>query len=87
MRTFTMYRRNREAVSAAHESDAYSVDGDEPTLEGVEFTDGTVAIRWLTPTRSTVVWSSLADFQAVHVESHPSYGTEIVWANKHQEGD
>lgn len=86
MRTFTLYRRNREAVAMAHESEAYSVPGDEPTCEGVVFTDGTVAIRWLTPNRSTVVWSSLADFQAVHVDSHPTYGTEIVWHHTPKEG-
>ena len=80
MRTFTLYRRNREAVAMAHESEAYSVPGDEPTCEGVVFTDGTVAVRWRTAFRSTVVWNSLDDFIAVHVSSHPQYGTEIVWS-------
>lgn len=79
VRTFVMYRRNREAVVAMHRTDSASVPADEPTLEGAVFSDGKVAVRWLTPNRSTVVWDSFEDFEAVHVSNHPDYGTDIVW--------
>ena len=54
----------------------------EFTAKREQFSDGTVAVRWLTPNRSTVVWASLDDFKAVHVDSHPTYGTEIVWSDE-----
>lgn len=78
-RTFRLYRRNHAAVVRNHKTDAASVSGDAVTLEGVLFSDGRVAVRWLTPNRSTVAWDSIDDFMAVHVSNHPDYGTEIVW--------
>ena len=50
---------------------------DEPQYEGVLFTDGTVAIRWLTEYRSHSVWASYVDFYNIH--GHPEYGTLIKW--------
>ena len=82
MRRFYLYRTNREAVVAMHRTTTASVPGDQPTLEGVLFSDGKVAIRWLTPNRSTVIWDSLDDFMAVHVNNHPDYGTEIDWVDE-----
>src|ERR1700722_1434264 len=39
---------------------------DEVQFEGVEFTDGTVAVRWLTLHRSTSIWESFDELMAVH---------------------
>jgi hypothetical protein len=50
---------------------------DEVQFEGVEFSDGTVCIRWLTELRSHSVWASWADAEKVH--GHPEYGTVIEW--------
>jgi hypothetical protein len=50
---------------------------DEAQFEGVVFSDGTVAVRWLTTYRSTSFWSSLADLECVH--GHPEYGTVWNW--------
>jgi hypothetical protein len=74
MRTFTMYRRGD--LSATHTS-AQANPSNEPQFEGVEFSDGTVAVRWLTRYRSTSVWPSLTDMLAIH--GHPEYGSELVW--------
>ncbi len=74
MRTFTMYRRN--VPDATHDANQKNAP-DEPQFEGVVFSDGTVAIRWLTAKRSTAVWASLDDMLAIH--GHPEYGSELVW--------
>ena len=54
-----------------------SNSGSEPDYEGIIFSDGTVAIRWLTQYRSTSIWASWEDFYRVH--GHPEYGTAIVF--------
>jgi hypothetical protein len=53
---------------------------DEPQFEGVVFSDGTVAVRWLTKFRSHSIWSDLDDLLAIH--GHPEYGTRIEWLDK-----
>lgn len=50
---------------------------DEVQFEGVVFSDGTVAVRWLTEFRSHSAWSCLADLERIH--GHPEYGTEWRW--------
>jgi len=75
IKRFTSFRRdmdNRETHSALQKNPE-----SEPQYEGVIFTDGTVALRWLTPLASTSVWPDLATALGVH--GHPEYGTDIVW--------
>lgn len=48
------------------EHDETGVSGTGVVAEGVTFSDGTVALRWVTGHRSTVVWDSLEDAIAVH---------------------
>jgi hypothetical protein len=48
--------------------DVSGVSGTGIVAEGVEFSDGTVAIRWLTQTASVVIYSSFSD--AVTIHSH-----------------
>jgi len=74
MKTFTMFRRNME--SAPHTAEQKN-PADQPQFEGVQFSDGSVAIRWLTAKRSTAVWASMDDMLAIH--GHPEYGSELVW--------
>jgi hypothetical protein len=50
---------------------------DQPQYEGVEFDDGTVAVRWLTEYRSTSLWPDFETFEKVH--GHADYSTEIRW--------
>ena len=73
-RRFTMYRRN--VPDATHDANQKNAP-DQPQFEGVQFSDGTVAIRWLTAKRSTAVWASMDDAMAIH--GHPEYGSELVW--------
>ena len=74
MKTFTMYRRNME--NAPHDANQKNAS-DEPQFEGVQFSDGRVAIRWLTAKRSTACWDSMEDMLAIH--GHPEYGSELIW--------
>lgn len=72
---FVLYRT---ASPEEHDSSVYNPP-DIPTLEGCLFSDGRVAVRWLTPYRSTVVWDAFSAFQAVHITPHPQYLTRVVW--------
>jgi hypothetical protein len=51
MKTFTVYRTKAKSVVNEIEQSNYN-EPDVPQFEGVEFWDGTVAIRWCTETRS-----------------------------------
>ena len=75
MKTFTMYRR-KVPWETHNAFQANPVD--EPQFEGVVFTDGTCAIRWLTEKGSTAVWASFEDMMVIH--GHPEYGSELVWS-------
>ena len=76
MRCFTMYRRGD--LSATHDANQANA-ADEPQFEGVVFSDGSVAVRWLTARRSTSVWASIEDMLAIH--GHPEYESELVWTD------
>jgi hypothetical protein len=75
MQRFTAYRRN---LSDRGTHDAFQRNADhEPQFEGVVFSDGRVAIRWLTRAGSTSIWDRLIDMLRIH--GHPEYGTVIHW--------
>lgn len=57
MRTFILERNE----------DPTGVSGTGVVAEGVEFEDGTVALRWCVGEhRSTVIWSSMKSVEAIH---------------------
>ena len=66
MRTFRLLR----------EHDVSGVSGIGIVAEGVQFTDGTVVIRWLTGKASTVIWANLDDAMSVH--GHGG-NTKVEW--------
>lgn len=74
MRRFRMYRT---AVPTDTHDENQRNPPDQPQFEGVVFSDGRVAIHWLTAKRSTAVFDSMDDMLAVH--GHPEYGSELVW--------
>lgn len=80
MKTFTVFRTNAKNVVNESEQNNYR-DGDLPQFEGVEFTDGTIVVRWLTETKSHSIWASMEDLKAVHIYAHPDYGTRIEWSD------
>lgn len=56
--------------------DVSGVSGTGVVAQGVEFTDGTCVVRWLSQRRSTVIWEQVEDAIAVH--GHGG-ATRIVW--------
>jgi hypothetical protein len=56
MRRFVLYRH----------TDVSGISGTGVVVEGVEFSDGTAAIRWQSETASTTVWDSVANLLKVH---------------------
>lgn len=46
--------------------DETGTSGVGTVVEGLEFTDGTVALRWLTATTSTAIYASIADVETIH---------------------
>jgi hypothetical protein len=74
MKAFTMYRHD-----VPDDTHPYGTknEPDEPQFEGVVFSDGTVAVRWVTDYRSVSIWDSMAVLLAVH--GHPEYGSKLVW--------
>jgi len=53
------------------------------TLDGVQFSNGRVAVSWLAtgdvPATSVVVWDNFEDFKSVHIDSHPQNKAKILW--------
>lgn len=76
MKRFTMYRRGD--ISETH-NDLQRNAPDVPQYEGVIFTDGTVAIRWLTPLRSTSVWDDMDTMLGVHGHPEDQYASELIY--------
>lgn len=71
MRSFTLDRGHDES----------GVSGTGIILEGVEFSDGRCAGRWMTETSSVVIWDSFEDFWTIHVASHPSNRSRVVFSD------
>jgi hypothetical protein len=74
MRRFQIFRPN---PPDDYEATGVANAPDEVQLEGCVFSDGTVAIRWLTEYRSFSCWADYATFESVH--GHPEYGTVVRW--------
>jgi len=66
MRRFQLHR----------EVDETGISGTGIIAEGVEFTDGTASLRWLSEFKSTAVYASMTDLEAIH--GHQGQ-TKIVW--------
>ena len=80
MRTCIVYRTEAKGLKSDLEHSNYN-EADEPQFEACEFSDGRVAQRWLTASRSMVWWDSWQDLCNVHIYAHPDYGTRIEWSD------
>lgn len=67
--------------------DISGVSGTGPVAEGVQFTDGTVSLRWYGTRASTNNYSSIEDLIGIH--DHIGTGNEghnqIIWMDKNEE--
>lgn len=46
--------------------DESGISGTGVVAEGIEFRDGTVAMRWITDRHSTCIYDTLDDVEAIH---------------------
>jgi hypothetical protein len=74
MQRFTCYR---PSPPEGYYAQGAANPPDQAQFEGVVFSDGRVAVRWLTYHGSVSVWDSVADMLAIH--GHPEYGTRFEW--------
>lgn len=59
------------------DTDVTGISGTGPVAEGVEFSDGRVALRWCTGEhRSTVLWDDIRSVEAIHGHNG---ATRLVW--------
>lgn len=77
MKRFVMYRRNLEGTK---HTELQKNSPDEPQFEGCVFSDGRVAVRWLTPIACFSVWDNFGHL--MHVHGHPEYDSELVWIDE-----
>lgn len=66
MRRFYLHRLDDET----------GVSGEGIVAEGVQFTDGTVILRWLGPTPSTIIHASMEWMLKVHGHNGK---TDVIW--------
>lgn len=62
-------------------ADETGISGVGRVLDGVVFPDGQTVIRWCVADKpaSTEIYDSFEAFLEIHVTSHPTNHTEIVW--------
>jgi len=63
--------------------DESGVSGTGLVLEGVVFSDGQTVIRWCVKDKpnSTAIYPTFEDFKLIHIDSHPTNGTELQFTN------
>jgi len=69
MNTFKMVRNNDES----------HVSGTGEVLQGIIFDNGQVVVSWKTKQSSLGIYKNFMDFYDVHIKSHPSNDTELIF--------
>lgn len=69
MRTFKIIRNNDES----------GISGTGHVIDGVIFASGKTVIEWLSDTSSIAIYNSFEEFKFIHIDSHPSNDTEIIF--------
>lgn len=77
MRRFRVYRPE---PPEHYREGGFANAPDEVQFEGCVFSDGTVAVRWMTQFRSTSIWASFEELLKVH--GHSEYKTRIEWLDE-----
>lgn len=75
MRTFKVLRRGDES----------GVSGTGVVLEGAVFSEPSevCVIQWITKNHpgSVTIFNTFADFKEIHIDSHPTNNTMIIWSD------
>ena len=63
--------------------DQGGVSGTGHLLDGIQFSNGKVAVAWLgkgeLKVGSVSVFDNIEDFIAIHINSHPGNETKLIW--------
>jgi hypothetical protein len=61
--------------------DESGVSGLGRVLNGVVFPDGQTVIKWCVKDKpnSIAIYPTFEDFKLIHIDSHPTNGTEIIY--------
>ena len=61
--------------------DESGVSGIGKVIDGIVFPDGTTIIKWCVEDKpnSVAIYQTFEDFKLIHVDSHPTNGTEFNW--------
>lgn len=59
--------------------DESGISGTGHVIDGVVFDDGTTVIKWLSDRSSIAIYKTFEDFKFLHIDSHPTNDTEIVF--------
>lgn len=65
------------------QADESGFSGTGKVLEGTVFPDGVTVIKWCVEGKpnSIAIYQTFEDFKYIHVDSHPTNGTEFHWIN------
>lgn len=72
-------RHSMKRFQLLRHTDISGVSGTGVVAEGIQFTDGTVVVRWYGDNPSTVVWASIMAAVAIHGHNG---STEVVWIDE-----
>lgn len=63
------------------EKDETGVSGTGKVLEGVQWSNGMVTTHWFGKFESLNVYKSIDDFVTIHIKSHPTNNTKLIWGD------
>jgi len=72
---------NPRRFALERDEDETGVSGTGRVAYGVQFSDGSVALRWSTEWTSTAVYAGMADVE--HIHGHNGM-TRVVWLDEEQ---
>lgn len=74
MKSFEVYRGHDES----------GISGTGKVMEGVIFSDGRVALQWMSTPRSFVMWDRFEDMWTINIASHPSNATVVHFSDNRE---
>lgn len=79
--TYDVNKNAPRVFCMIRQKDESGYSGTGVVLHGIVFADGTTVIHWQTKkkTDSTSIFDSFEDFEKIHIDQHPTNGTQIIW--------
>lgn len=77
----TNFRKGLKAFTLIRRNDETGISGCGRVLDGVEFFDGTVVVKWRSKLSTLTVFSSFEEFETIHLSSHPENESHVIWGD------